>query len=52
MPPQPMHQQTQAVLDRYAAHGGEVRVVTLEGCAHAVLLEDPQAVVDAITAHL
>ena len=27
MPPQPMHQQMQAVLDRYAANGGEVRVV-------------------------
>jgi len=52
MPPQPMHQQIQAVLDRYAANGGEVRVVTLESCAHGVPLEDPQAVADAITAHL
>lgn len=52
MPPQPMHQQIQGVLDRYAANGGEVRVVTLETCAHGVPLEDPQAVVDAITAYL
>jgi hypothetical protein len=52
MAPQPMHQQIQAMLDRYAANGGEVRVVTLETCAHAALLEDPQAVADAITAHL
>jgi pimeloyl-ACP methyl ester carboxylesterase len=52
MPPQPMHQQIQSVLDRYAANGGEVRVVTLEHCAHGVPLEDPQAVADAITAHL
>jgi pimeloyl-ACP methyl ester carboxylesterase len=52
MPPQPMHQQMLAVLDRYAANGGEVRVVVLENCAHAALLEDPQAVADAITAHL
>ena len=42
----------QAVLDRDAANGGEVRVVTLESCAHGVPLEDPQAVADAITAHL
>jgi hypothetical protein len=27
-------------------------VVTLESCAHGVPLEDPQAVADAITAHL
>jgi pimeloyl-ACP methyl ester carboxylesterase len=52
MPPQPMHQQIQSVLDRYAANGGQVRVVTLEHCAHGVPLEDPQAVTDAITAHL
>jgi len=52
MPPQPMHQQIQAVLDRYAANGGEVRVVVLENCAHAALLEDPRAVADAIAAHL
>jgi pimeloyl-ACP methyl ester carboxylesterase len=52
MPPQPMHQQMQAVLDRYAANGGQVRVVTLDNCAHGVPMEDPQAVADAITAHL
>jgi pimeloyl-ACP methyl ester carboxylesterase len=52
MPPQPMHQQIKGVLDRYAANGGEVRVVTLETCAHGVPLEDPQAVADAVTAHL
>lgn len=51
-PPQPMHQQIQTVLDRYAANGGQVRVVTLEHCAHGVPLEDPRAVADAITAHL
>lgn len=51
-PPQPMHQQIQAVLDRYAANGGQVRVVTLEHCAHGVPLEDPQAVADALAAYL
>jgi pimeloyl-ACP methyl ester carboxylesterase len=52
MPPQPMHQQIQGVLDRYAANGGVVRVVTLESCAHGVPLEDPQAVADAVVAYL
>jgi pimeloyl-ACP methyl ester carboxylesterase len=52
MPPQPMHQQIQAVLDRYAANGGEVRVVILENCAHGAPLEDPRAVADAIAPHL
>jgi hypothetical protein len=52
MPPQPMHQQIQSVLDRYAANGGQVRVVTLEHCAHGVPTEDPQAIADAIAAHL
>ena len=52
MPPQPMHQQIQSVLDRYAANGGQVRVVTLEACAHGVPTEDPQAIADAIAAYL
>jgi pimeloyl-ACP methyl ester carboxylesterase len=52
MPPQPMHQQIQSVLDRYAANGGQVRVVTLEHCAHGVPIEDPQAIADAIVAYL
>lgn len=51
-PSQPMHEQIQAVLDRYAANGGEVRVVTLEECAHGIPLEAPQAVADAIRAHV
>ena len=41
MPPQPMHQQIQAVLDRYAANGGEVRVVILESCAHGGAARGP-----------
>ena len=52
MPPQPMHQQIQRVLDRYAANGGQVRVVTLENCAHGVPTEDPQAIADAIATYL
>ena len=52
LPSQPMHQQIQRVLDRYAANGGSVRVVTLEDTAHGVPLESPQAVADAIAAHL
>jgi pimeloyl-ACP methyl ester carboxylesterase len=52
LPPQPMHQQIQRVLDRYAANGGSVRVVTLDHTAHGVPLESPEAVADAIVAHL
>ncbi len=52
LPPQPMHQQIQRVLDRYAANGGSVRVVTLDHVAHGVPLEAPQEVADAIAAHL
>lgn len=52
LPPQPMHQQIRAVLDRYAGNGGEVREVVLEDCAHGVPLEAPGAVADAIVARL
>jgi pimeloyl-ACP methyl ester carboxylesterase len=47
-----MHQQIHRVLDRYAANGGQVRVVTLENCAHGVPTEDPQAIADAIATYL
>ena len=41
-PPQPMIQQTRAVLDRYAAAGGRVTEVELEGCGHSPHLERPE----------
>ncbi|MBM7504343.1 alpha/beta hydrolase [Agromyces aurantiacus] len=40
-PPQPMVAQTRAVLDRYAAAGGEYRELRLEGCGHSPHLERP-----------
>ncbi|HEX6365421.1 MAG TPA: alpha/beta hydrolase [Agromyces sp.] len=41
-PPQPMIQQTRAVLDRYAAAGGEVTELELEECGHSPHLERPE----------
>lgn len=52
LPPQPMDVQIRAVLDRYAANGGTVREVGLEEVAHGIPLEAPQAVAEAIVAHL
>lgn len=40
-PPQPMIQQTRAVLDRYAAAGGSVTELELENCGHSPHLEHP-----------
>jgi pimeloyl-ACP methyl ester carboxylesterase len=44
MPPQPMETQFRAVLERYAAHGGRTREVVLDGVAHGIPLEAPEAV--------
>lgn len=52
LPSQPMNVQIRAVLARYAANGGTVREVGLEDIAHGIPLEAPQAVADAIVAHL
>ncbi|MCB0034856.1 MAG: alpha/beta hydrolase [Anaerolineales bacterium] len=38
-PPQPMLDQTRAVLDKYAAHGGHYEEVKLEGVGHAPYIE-------------
>jgi pimeloyl-ACP methyl ester carboxylesterase len=40
-PAQPMVGQTRAVLDRYAAAGGEYREVVFAGCGHSPHIEDP-----------
>lgn len=40
-PPQPMIAQTRAVLDSYAAAGGEYREVVIEGAGHSPHLERP-----------
>lgn len=41
-PPQPMVSQTRDVLDAYAAAGGQVREVLLEGTGHSPHLERPE----------
>jgi pimeloyl-ACP methyl ester carboxylesterase len=51
-PPQPMVDQTQAVLDEYAEKGGDVRSVTFEGVGHAPLLEVPERFREELTAFL
>jgi pimeloyl-ACP methyl ester carboxylesterase len=40
-PPQPMVSQTRAVLERYAAGGGQFREIVLEGCGHGPVVERP-----------
>lgn len=52
MPPQPMESQLRAVLDRYQANGGSYEEIVLDGVGHGIPLEAPQAVADAIAAHL
>ena len=42
-PAQPMLQQTRAVLDRYAAAGGEYQEVVIADAAHSPYLEQPEA---------
>lgn len=39
-PPQPMVAQTRAVLDKYAANGGNYREVVIENAAHAPYIDD------------
>ncbi|MET8544079.1 hypothetical protein ABZW03_26025 [Kitasatospora sp. NPDC004799] len=47
-PAQPMVAQTRAVLDRYAAAGGRVREVVVEGAGHSVQLERPKEFLAAL----
>ncbi|MFJ6378620.1 alpha/beta fold hydrolase [Kitasatospora sp. NPDC092039] len=47
-PAQPMVAQTRAVLDRYAAAGGRVREVAVEGAGHSVQLERPKEFLTAL----
>jgi pimeloyl-ACP methyl ester carboxylesterase len=52
LPPQPMVAQMRAVLDDYAARGGRVREVPLEGIGHGIPLEVPGPVAAEIVALL
>ncbi|SFR87595.1 Pimeloyl-ACP methyl ester carboxylesterase [Agromyces sp. CF514] len=47
-PPQPMVSQTRVVLGRYAAGGGAVTEVELDGCGHSPHLEHPEAFREAL----
>lgn len=49
LPPQPMVQQTRAVLDAYRANGGDATEVALEGIDHGIPLAVPGRVADEIT---
>lgn len=51
-PPQPMLAQTRGVLDAYAAEGGAVKEVVLEGCGHSPHLERPMQFVELLLAHV
>jgi pimeloyl-ACP methyl ester carboxylesterase len=46
-PPQPMLEQTRAVLERYAAHGGLFREIVLTRCGHSPHMERPQVFLGA-----
>lgn len=52
MPPQPMEAQMRAVLEQYAAHGGTVKEVVLEGVGHGLPLAAPERVASEIAAIL
>ena len=51
-PPQPMIEQTRAVLDRYRAAGGTYREVAIENCGHSPHLEFPALFAEELHAHL
>ena len=51
-PPQPMIQQTRAVLNTYRSNGGEVTELELADCAHSPHLEHPAEVLQALVAQL
>ena len=51
-PPQPMVSQTRAVLDQYAANGGEYREVVIADAGHSPHVEQPAAFREAFIAFL
>lgn len=51
-PPQPMKQQTRAVLDAYARAGGSFTEVEFSDCGHSPHLEYPDTFLDALGAHV
>jgi pimeloyl-ACP methyl ester carboxylesterase len=51
-PPQPMVGQTRAVLEKYAAAGGQYEEIVFEDCGHTPYLEKPEAFNEAFHQHL
>jgi pimeloyl-ACP methyl ester carboxylesterase len=51
-PPQPQIAQTRAMLGRYAAGGGSVREVVLDGCGHGPPVERAAELRDHLVAHI
>lgn len=51
-PPQPMLQQTRAVLDTYAENGGVYQEVVIAESGHSPYLDQPEAFAEAFHAHL
>lgn len=52
LPPQPMVDQTRAVLEQYAANGGQFQEVVFENCGHSPHVEKAAEFAAALTAHL
>lgn len=51
-PPQPMLDQIRTALDRYAAAGGDIDEIVLEGCGHVPYIERPDEFNRVLHAHL
>ncbi|MDJ0335292.1 alpha/beta hydrolase [Salinibacterium sp. G-O1] len=51
-PPQPMIQQTRAVLEKYKANGGEYTELAWDNCGHSAHLERPAEFLEALSTHI
>jgi len=51
-PPQPMISQTRAVLEKYAAAGGQFREVRFEDTAHTPYIEHPERFMEEFSRQL
>jgi pimeloyl-ACP methyl ester carboxylesterase len=52
VPPQPMVQQTRALLERFAANGGEFKEIAIEDASHCPFIEHAEEFRSAFHAHL
>lgn len=51
-PPQPMVSQTRAVLDSYAANGGQYKEIVMQDTGHSPYIERPEEFNGYFVAHL